>query len=345
LTDADTERLWIAFGNPTSATGRFHEGFGRFRHRWLTKQIDSRTSAVSNKAQLQQWIDDYGEDSDFIRVRVLGAFPRAASTQFISSELAEAAASTDREAVHSLNDPRIMGVDVARFGEDATIICFRIGRDARSIPAIALRGVDTMTVAARVVEEARRHRIDTIFVDGGGVGGGVVDRLQFLRANVAEVQFGGKPDRSSATQDGAIVYANKRAEMWGNLREWLAGGMIENNPDLIADLTGVEYGYVLREGRDAIQLEKKEDMRKRGLASPDRADALALTFAYPVAHSDHSRIMRTGAQHVSDYNPFSDMYRRRASDHPAGGRYHDSGAGAGGLGDEYSRAARRLWGR
>ena len=157
-----------------------------------------------------------------------------------------------------------------------------------------------------------------------------------------EVQFGAKADRATQSQDGAIVYANKRAEMWGLMREWLPGGTIENNPDLIADLTGVEYGYVLREGRDAIQLEKKEDMRKRGLASPDRGDSLALTFAYPVAFSDHSRIMRTGAQHVSDWEPFRDMFNRRASDHPAGGRYHDSGAGAGGLGDEYSRAARRV---
>src|SRR6478672_12597345 len=103
---------------------------------------------------LPPWVADYGEDSDFIRVRVLGTFPRAASTQFISSELAEAAASADREAVHSLHDPRVMGVDVARFGDDATVICFRIGRDARSIPAITLRGLDTMRVAARVVEEA-----------------------------------------------------------------------------------------------------------------------------------------------------------------------------------------------
>jgi hypothetical protein len=133
--------------------------------------------------------------------------------------------------------------------------------------------------------------------------------------------------------------------MWGHLKEWLAYGTIENNPDLIADLTGVEYGYVLREGRDAIQLEKKEDMRKRGLASPDRADSLCLTFSYPVAFSDHSRIMRTGAQHVSDWNPFADMYQRRASDHPGGGRYHDSGTGAGGLEGEYASAARRLWGK
>jgi hypothetical protein len=332
-------------GNPTSATGKFRECFGRQRHRWITKQIDSRSSAVSNKQQLQQWVDDYGEDSDFVRVRVKGTFPRAASMQFISSELAEAAASAEREAVHSLNDPRIMGVDVARYGDDATVLCFRIGRDARSIPMIKLRSLDTMTVAARVVEEARNHKIDAIFVDGGGVGGGVVDRLRFLRASVQEVQFGAKADRATPSQDSAVVYANKRAEMWGNMREWLAGGMIPNDPDLIADLTGVEYGYVLREGRDAIQLEKKEDMKKRGLASPDIADALCLTFSYPVARSDHRRIMRTGAQHVSDYDPFSDMYKRRASDHPGGGRYHDTGAGYSALGDEYSRAARRLWGR
>src|SRR6476659_2981129 len=168
-----------------------------------------QSSSGSRSATLPVWVQDYGEDSDFVRVRVKGTFPRAASTQFISSELAEAAASNEREAVHSLHDPRIMGVDVARFGDDATVICFRIGRDARSIPSISLRGVDTMTVAARVVEEARRHKIDAIFVDGGGVGGGVVDRLMFLKANVREVQFGAKADRATQSQDGAVVYANK----------------------------------------------------------------------------------------------------------------------------------------
>src|SRR4029077_2135314 len=233
LTDANTELLWIAFGNPTSATGRFRECFGRFRHRWLTRQIDSRSSRVSNKQQIEQWVADYGEDSDFIRVRVKGTFPRAASTQFISSELAEAAASNEREAVHSLHDPRIMGVDVARFGDDATVLCFRVGRDARSIPPIKLRGVDTMTVAARVSEEARKHKIDAIFVDGGGVGGGVVDKLQFLREKVFEVQFGAKADRSLATQDGAVVYANKRSVMWGNMREWLSRGVVDPEPGFV----------------------------------------------------------------------------------------------------------------
>ena len=132
------------------------------------------------------------------------------------------------------------------------------------------------------------HMRPMIFIDGGGPGGGVVDRLRQLQHSVFDVQFGGKADHSHIGQDGAIVYANKRAEMWGAMRAWLAGGMIPGcRPELLADLTGVEYGYVLREGRDAVILEKKEDMKKRGLASPDLADALALTFAYPVAATDH----------------------------------------------------------
>lgn len=305
LTDRETEIIWGCFGNPTRNTGRFRECFGRFRHRWITKQVDSRTARLTNKAQIAQWIKDYGEDSDFVRVRVRGVFPRAGSMQFISSEVAEGAASEEREAAHHISDPRVMGVDVARFGDDQTVICIRIGRDARSIPAIKLRGADTMHVAARIVEEAQRHRVDAIFVDGGGVGGGVVDRLRYLRQPVFEVQFGGKPDRSSSTQEGATVYFNKRAEIWGTMRDWLAGGTIPDDPELIADLTGVEYGYTLKDGKDAIQLERKADMKKRGLASPDNGDALALTFSYPVQHSDHTQALQTGSMHQYEFDPYA----------------------------------------
>ena len=160
-----------------------------------------------------------------------------------------------------------------------------------------------MQVAARVVEEAQRHHVDAIFVDGGGVGGGVVDRLRYLHQPVTEVQFGGKPDRGTASQDGAIVYINKRAEMWGLMREWLIGGCIPNDPELLADLTGVEYGYAPKDGKDAIQLEKKSDMKKRGLASPDAGDSLALTFAYPVQHSDHAAQFSSGSRHEYEYDP------------------------------------------
>lgn len=305
LTDENTEMIWIAFSNPTRNSGRFRECFGRFKHRWLTRQIDSRTVEGTNKDFFKQLVDDNGEDSDYVRVHVKGEFPRVGSMQFISSEIVDAA--RKREATATLSDPLIMGVDVGRFGDDPSCIVFRRGRDARSIPEEYLRGVDTMTLAARVMELQQQHRPDAIMVDGGGVGGGVVDRLMMLKQNVIEVQFGGKPDRGSMTREGAVVYANKRSEIWGYMRDWLPTGSI---PDVSAcgdELTGVQYGYVFRDGKDAIQLEKKADMKARGLASPNWADALALTFSYPVMPSDHSaQISGHGnASHQIEYDAFS----------------------------------------
>jgi hypothetical protein len=281
LTDEDTEIIWLAFGNPTRNSGRFRECFGRFRHRWDHGHIDSRLVEGTNKPQIEQWVRDYGEDSDFVRVRVRGVFPHAGSMQFISSELVEAAAGSDRDVPWIRDEPVIMGVDVARFGDDASVLRFRQGRNARGIPPIKLRGADTMEPAARIADECNLHRIDAIFIDGGGVGGGVVDRCRQIGLKVTEVQFGAKSDRAPVGQDRPIGYANKRAEIWGTMREWLRSGAIDNDPELIADLTGVEYGYVLRDGRDAIQLERKEDMKRRGLASSDDGDALALPSPTP----------------------------------------------------------------
>src|SRR6516225_1662618 len=305
LTDEDTEIIWLAFGNPTRNTGRFRECFGRFRHRWDVAHIDSRTVEGTNKAQLQQWALDYGEDSDFVRVRVRGVFPHAGSMQFIGSDLVEAAAARSlADLPRVVGEPLIMGVDVARFGDDASVIRFRQGRDARSIPPIKLRGVDTMELAARIADESARYEIAAIFIDGGGVGGGVVDRCRQIGLRVTDVRFGAKSDRALTEQDRPIGYANKRAEIWGSMRAWLPNGAIDNDPELIADLTGVEYGYVLRDGRDAIQLERKEDMKRRGLASPDNADALALTFAYPVL-ATAARSRRPGRYHRAEYDPYA----------------------------------------
>ena len=310
MSDANTELLWFAFGNPTRNTGRFRECFdGRFRDRWITRQIDSREVKITNKKQIAEWIADYTEDSDFARVRIRGVFPRAGSMQFIGSDVVKAA--TERECDASKYDPVVMGVDVARFGADASVIYIRRGRDARSILPIKLRGADTMTVAARVAEEARKYQCDQIFVDGGGVGGGVIDRLRQLRLNnVVEVQFGSKPVRNQIGQGASMsVYFNRRAEMYGLMKEWLEGGSIPSDPELISDLTNVEYGYRMLEGRDAIQLERKEDMRSRGLASPDIADALALTFALPVEPSKHSLTYGAGDdQFTSNYDPLAIDY-------------------------------------
>ena len=272
----DGEPMHFAFGNPTRNTGAFAECFGKSRHRWNTRQIDSRSVSITNKATLQAWVDDYGDDSDFVRVRVRGIFPRASSMQFIGRDLVDGA--MDREALveRFVGRTAAVGVDVARFGDDESVIATRVGRDGRSIAPKRFRGLDTMTLAGRVaehVEELRRLSLRVVlFIDGGGVGGGVVDRLRQMHFDPIEVQFG-------AAASNPRKWANKRAEMWGAVRDWLAIGCLPRDEVLATDLTGVEYGF---RPDDTILLERKEDMKRRGLASPDTGDAYALTFAHPV---------------------------------------------------------------
>jgi hypothetical protein len=272
----DGHPFLIAFGNPTRNSGWFFDAFNSQRHRYITRQIDSRSVAITNKTQINEWVEDFGESSDFVKVRVRGVFPSQSSLQFIGRDLVDDAMT--REVHVEKGEAACVGVDVARFGDDASVIRTRIGRDARSWPPIRLRGADTMVVAARVSEHinllrAGGHRT-ALFVDGGGVGGGVVDRLRQLGHDVVDVQFGSKANDPRR-------YANKRAEIWGLMRDWLAIGAIEKDEGLVTDLTSVEYGFTA--GGDAILLEKKSSMKSRGLASPDDADALAITFAAPVA--------------------------------------------------------------
>lgn len=273
----DGEPMWFAFGNPTRNTGKFFECFGRQRHRWVTRQIDSRAVQITNKATIDEWVQDYGEDSDFVRVRVRGVFPRASTLQFIPRDLVDDAMRRPLPDERQVGRACAVGVDVARFGGDQSVIRTRIGRDARSVAVKRFRELDTMQLASRVAEHVGELRLiglrPVVFVDGGGVGGGVVDRLRQLRYDVVEVQFGGKADDPRK-------YANKRAEMWGRVKDWLAIGVLPTDELLAADLTGVEYGFT---PGDQILLERKESMRQRGLASPDDADALALTFAQPVS--------------------------------------------------------------
>lgn len=280
LTDEGTEIVWLAFGNPTQPSGKFFEAFGKQRARWNGRHIDSRTVDGTNKALIEQWAKAYGEDSDFFRVRVRGEFPRAGSMQFISQEQVDAA--VKREPVPLITDALVMGIDVSRGGSDKSVIALRRGRDARLHAWHKIHGVtDTMQLAGKAAQMAMELKVDAIMVDGGGVGGGVVDRLRQMGFAVFDVQFGGKPDRTPMA-DEIHNYFNKRTEMWGNMREWLKTGTIPDDRDLQADLVGPQYGYALRDGRDVIQLERKQDMKKRGVASPDDGDALALTFAYPV---------------------------------------------------------------
>lgn len=302
MTDAGTQILWLVFGNPTRNSGRFKQCFAAGT-RWGIEQIDARLVRRANHAQHQEWIDDYGEDSDFVRVRVRGVFLRAGSLQFIPSDSVNEAAK--REPLANLFDALVIGVDVARFGDDASVIYIRKGRDGRTHPPQLFRGLDTMSLAGKVSDVYNSFRADAVFVDGGGVGGGVVDRLRQLHVPCFDIQFGAKADAIPA-EDEIEKFANKRAEMWGALRKALKSGLaIPDDDQLRQELVAVEYGF---NQRDEIQLEKKSDLKKRlpSLGSPDIADALALTFAYPV--TAHRSAGRLGADSVAlcehEYDPF-----------------------------------------
>jgi hypothetical protein len=301
LTDDLTEILWMSYGNPTRNSGRFKETIaGRFRSRWTHRQIDSRTVKRTNKTLLDQWVETYGDDSDFVRVRVKGQFPRASSTQFIGTDVVDEA--RQRAVPEGLiTDPIIFGVDCARFGDDKSVCAVRKGRDARTIPWLKWHHQDSMKVAGDIALHAERYKPDAIFIDAGNIGAAIVDRLrQIGLRNVFEVWFGSTKVRDASWNGASVKVRNKRSEIWTNLRAWLEGGAIPDDDDLATDLTGVEYGY----GPDqiSIELERKEDMRHRGMASPDEGDALACTFAEPVmprvpAHRDPASYIDPGANY------------------------------------------------
>jgi hypothetical protein len=274
----DGEPMIFAFGNPTRSSGFFHRiCFGAGRTRWTPAVIDSRLARFTNKAQIAEWVEDHGEDSDFVRVRVRGLPPAASDLQFI--DLARVVDAQKRAVALIGDEPLVVGLDMARGGEDNVVFAFRRGMDARSIAPIRIPGeqardsMRVVSVAAEILSKPYQGRpIAQMFVDGTGIGGPIVDRLrQMGHVNVTEVQFAGKcPDPK---------VANMRAYMWTRLKEWLPHGAIRNDPVLETDLIGPGYHH---DAQDRLVLESKEQMKKRDVSSPDDADALALTFAAPV---------------------------------------------------------------
>ena len=274
FTENTPNRFWFAFSNPRRNTGYFYETFHSKRDFWDTKVVDARTVEGTDKQVYQQIIDEYGPDSSQAHVEVYGQFPDAGDDQFISAFTVDEA--MKRVKYQDLSAPIVIGVDPARFGADATVIAVRQGRDIVKI--IRHRGDDTMTVVGYVIEAIEEFKPTLVVIDEGGLGAGIVDRLKEQRYKIKGVNFGNK-------SKNPVMYGNMRAQMWGDMREWLKTASIPNDRFLKTDLISP---MMKPDSRGTIFLESKKDMKSRGLASPDAADAIAVTFAFPVAHREYN---------------------------------------------------------
>lgn len=273
LTDENTQILWLAFGNPTRNTGRFHACFNSQRHRWAHRQIDSRTVSLTNKDQINKWVEDYGDDSDFVRVRVRGIFPRSSDHQFISSEYVDNARARHLRTDQYDFAPVIIGIDRAWSG-DETKVYLRQGLMSKRLGTFN-KGEDDFEVAGHVARWEDEYKADAVFIDFG-YGTGLFSAGKQMGRNWVLVNFGSAPNNK--------MYLNKRIEMWADMRDWLkGGGAIPDDQDLCNDLIAPE-AYEVQTGPNAgrLRLESKEDMKSRNIPSPDDADGLCLTFAFPV---------------------------------------------------------------
>ncbi len=296
----DGEPFFFAFGNPTRNTGAFSRCFGNSR--WLTKQVDSRTSKLTNKQLIKEWNDTWGEDSDFFRVRVKGQFPRAGDQQFIPGDICLDA--MKRTTQYLPDDPLVCGIDIARGGDDNCMIQFRRGKDAKSEKVYRIPGEksrDSMRVVSMLTMILDRHQPEVSFIDVTGIGGPIGDRLRQLGYNVVDVGFGHKADDE-------LHYANKNSEMGARLREWMmAGGSIPDEPQLERELTEREFEH---NDKGQLRVERKKDMKIRLGYSPDWADALYLTFAQKVApriQKQDDRLPGVRCTKRKDYHPLDKM--------------------------------------
>jgi hypothetical protein len=258
---------WLVLGNPTRNTGKFADCFTKNRHRWICMQVDSRDAKMTNKEKIAEWVSDYGEDSDFVRVRVRGVFPRSGSRQLISQEDIDEC--MRHVAIADESQPLVFGVDLARSGECQSVVAIRQGRRVPRL--IKWRSDDTTFTVGKITELYGEYNPEIMFVDGGGLGAVVIDRLRQLlpREKVFSVISGASANKPD-------LYFNKRSEMYGNLRDAMKERIeLPDDKELMNDLGIIEYDF---DKHNRIKLDSKDDMPY----SPDCSDALAMTYAEPV---------------------------------------------------------------
>jgi hypothetical protein len=236
---------------------------------WFTLMLKASETGILEperlaKAKLEMSPEQYNREFEC-------SFDEPGIGQFISGAMVQAA--VDRQGKPL--GPRVMGVDIARFGDDRSVIVYRDGDVVVDVQVF--HGQDTMQMVGHITVGIKVFRPDAIFVDVAGVGGGVVDRLTQLGYRIIDVNAGNK---SSDDTKWPLL----RDEMWHRMRAWIQDrGVLPNRTDIAADLTSATYKYDMR---NRVKLVSKADLKAEGLPSPDLADGLAMTFAYPVAHSD-----------------------------------------------------------
>lgn len=326
FTDDDTICIWLVFGNPTRNSGPFYECFNKYKKMWNRLTLDSREVPGTNLEVINGWVDTYGEDSDFVRIRVRGIFPRRSAQQFISTEVVEE--SMARKAAAGFDDILICGIDLARNGDCASVMYWRKGRDGKSIPPdIYPDDPNSEVFVAKCAARLKDMQPDLIFADGGGLGGPIIDRLNGLGFDVIEIQ-------SAWPAIDEEHNANRRVEMWAKGKEWLKTGAVWDSEEFKAELTVIE---AMPNARGRNMLESKESLQKRGEASPDIADAFMLTFAYDITpelqvekqqrQRDSATTAEQKYEHWADMAPVSgdDKYRENDQRHERMLRFEKSG--------------------
>ena len=282
--------------NPTRLSGYFYNSHHKNRDLWTRFQFSCLESSMVTKTYPQEIADEYGEDSDMYRVRVLGDFPHASINQFMPGDVVESAMGKHlREDMYNFA-PKIIGVDVAMQGDDRSVIFIRQGLYSNIL--YQSRSNTPEELAAQTALLYDEHDADAMIIDATGVGEAVMSSLRLMHRT---------PIAFYAAEKSLLPNcANRRAEVWYKMRDWFkAGGAIPDNEDLRDDLVAPEFQYT---SSNKYQLERKVDMKKRGLASPDLADALALTFAADVLpkHSNFSGLNKhDGYADMSGYDPLA----------------------------------------
>jgi hypothetical protein len=260
----------ILLGNPTKSSGFFFDTHNRLKDEWWTRRVSCYDSKRVSDAYIKDMASRYGEESNAFRVRVLGEFPRTDDDTLIGVELVDSAFHRD---VDTTDTQTVWGLDVARFGTDATALAKRKGNAVTEIRK--WRGLDLMQTTGAVVAEYEAMKPEDrpveILVDSIGLGAGVVDRLRELNLPARGINVAESPAMGT-------IYVNLRAELWGKMKAWLEKRdcKLPKDESLLAELVSPRYSF---NSNGKMKLESKDEMRKRGIGSPDMADALALTFA------------------------------------------------------------------